>query len=210
MGVPDGVVRDAIALLWEDGILARSDERSRRPTLEELDRILTLAAGNKRQKLPLVILVVFAIFSARRLGEICRLRWEDVDFERKKVLVRDMKHPRKKRGNDVWCSLTDEAMAIIEAMPRTGEYVFPYDANSAGTAFRRHVEKAGIEDLHFHDLRHEGVSRLFEMGWTAPFVMKVSGHKTSTMLDRYEHVQTRGDKFAGWSWLPRAIAGINA
>lgn len=210
MGVPVGVVPDAIALLWEDGILARSEQRNRRPELDELDRILTLVAHNKRQKLPLVILIVFAIFSVRRLGEICRLRWEDVDFEEKKVLVRDMKHPRKKKGNDVWCSLTDEAMAIIEAMPRTGEYVFPYNANSASTAFRRYVEKAGIKDLHFHDLRHEGVSRLFEMGWSAAFVAKVSGHKTSAMLDRYEHVKTRGDNFAGWGWLLRAIAGINA
>jgi hypothetical protein len=207
MGVPGGVVCDAIALLWEDGILARSEQRSRRPTLEELDRILTLAARNKRQKLPLVILVAFAIFSARRLSEICGLRWEDVDFERKTVLVRDMKHPRKKKGNDVRCSLTDEAMAIIEAMPRTGEFIFPYDANSVGTAFHRHVQKAKIEDLHFHDLRHEGISRLFEMGWSAAFVAKVSGHRTSAMLDRYEHVKTPGDKLAGWGWLPRAIAG---
>jgi integrase len=129
--------------------------------------------------------ISFAIFSGRRLGEICRLRWDDLRIKNRKVLVRDMKHPRKKKGNDVWCDLTDEALEIISAMPRTSEFIFPFRSESIGTAFRRHRDRAGVEDLRFHDVRHEAISRLFELGLTAPFVARHSGHKSGSCLDRY-------------------------
>ncbi|URF45682.1 tyrosine-type recombinase/integrase [Dinoroseobacter shibae] len=165
-----------------------------------MDRILGAAADNKRQKIPLAKIIVFAIFSCRRLGEICRLRWEDLRIEQKKILVRDMKHPRKKKGNNVWCNLTDEVLAIILSMPREGEFIFPFKASSVGTAWRRHRDRLNIQDLRFHDLRHEGITRLFEMGMPAAIVAKHSGHKNGGCLYRYEHVEEEGDKFAGWPW----------
>lgn len=168
--------------------------------IDELDRILGAAADNKRQKIPLAKIIVFAIFSCRRLGEICRLRWEDLRIEQKKILVRDMKHPRKKKGNNVWCNLTDEVLAIILSMPREGEFIFPFKASSVGTAWRRHRDRINIQDLRFHDLRHEGITRLFEMGMPAAIVAKHSGHKNGGCLYRYEHVEEEGDKFAGWPW----------
>jgi integrase len=57
-----------------------------------------------------------------------------------------------------------------------------------------------IDDLHFHDLRHEGVSRLFEMGRTIPQVASVSGHRSWQSLQRYTHLRQVGDKYAGWKW----------
>ena len=75
-----------------------------------------------------------------------------------------MKHPRKKKTNDVWVKLTPQAMKIILSMPRTSDFIFPYNPRSVGTAFRRHRERVKIDDLRFHDLRHEGISRLFEKG----------------------------------------------
>ena len=198
--VPVAALRQAMVLMWEDEILARSEERTRRPSIEELNKILKAVKENKRQKIPLAIIVVFAIFSCRRLGEICRLRWEDLHVDQKKILVRNMKHPRKKKGNDVLCNLTDEAMAIILAMPREGEFIFPFKADSVGAAWRRHRDRLNIADLRFHDLRHEGITRLFEMGTPAVFVAKHSGHKNGGCLFRYEHVDQKGDKFAGWPW----------
>ena len=103
--VPVATLRQAMDIMWEDEILARSEERDRRPTIEELNAILNAVQENKRQKIPLVKILVFAIFSCRRLGEICRLRWADLRIDAKMILVRDMKHPRKKKGNDVWCTL---------------------------------------------------------------------------------------------------------
>lgn len=163
------------------------------------------ATNNPRQKLPLANIAVFAIFSCRRLGEICRLRWEDLRVSKKMILVRNMKHPRKKQGNDVWCSLTDEALAIILEMPRSGEFIFPFKATSVGAAWRRHRDRLDIKDLRFHDLRHEGITRLFEMEHPAAFVANYSGHKSGGCLDRYEHVERRGDKFLGWPWLDRVL-----
>ncbi len=202
--VPEGVVRDAMALLWEDDLLARSEKRDRRPDLVELDTLLSLCSANKRQKIPMTTIIVFAIFSCRRLGEICRLRWQDLRAEEGRILVRDMKHPRKKKGNDVWCHLPAEALRLIESMPRASDRIFPFRPESVGTAFRRHRDRAGIADLRFHDLRHEGITRLFEIGLTAPFVAKVSGHMTSATLDRYEHVEAHGDRYSNWKWLTPA------
>lgn len=76
--IPIAVVIDAMEVMWEDELLARSEERDRRPELGELDQILKAIIANKRQKIPIATIMVFAIFSARRLGEICRLRWEDL------------------------------------------------------------------------------------------------------------------------------------
>ncbi len=53
----------------------------------------------------------------------------------------------------------------------------------------------GIEDLHFHDLRHEGVSLLFEMDWNIPRVSSVSGHRDWNSLRRYSHLRGRGDAY---------------
>jgi integrase len=61
-------------------------------------------------------IVVFALFSTRRQEEITLLRWDDLDEDR--ILVRDMKHPGDKKGNNVYCELQREALAIIETMPR--------------------------------------------------------------------------------------------
>ena len=203
--VPVALLREAMNNMWEDEIFARSEERNRRPSIPELDAILEAVESNKRQKIPLGKIIVFAIFSCRRVGEICRLRWEDLRIDQKKILVRDMKHPRKKKGNDIWCHLTDEALAIILSMPRVGDLIFPFKATSIGAAWRRHRDRLEIHDLRFHDLRHEGITRLFELGKPAAFVAKHSGHKNGGCLFRYEHVEQEGDKFDGWLWTTRVI-----
>ena len=58
---------------------------------------------------------------------------------------------------------------------------------------------AQCDDLHFHDLRHEGISHLFELGWNIPKVAMVSGHRTWTSLKRYTHIRQQGDKYAEWA-----------
>ncbi len=198
--IPIEVVSLAMRTLWEDEVLARSEERDRRPDLCELNKILTAISENPRQKIPADILAVFAIYSARRLSEICRLRWDDLRVNSGTILVRDMKHPRQKKGNNVWCTLPSEALEIILAMPRTSEFIFPYNPRSVGTAYRRHRDKVGVVDLRFHDFRHEAISRLFEIGKSASFVRKISGHKNGGCLYRYEHVEEEGDKYANWHW----------
>lgn len=195
-------IEDARLVLKKLGITAKSKERTRRPTLTELDDILKyFRAAEERQPggVPMVALIVFSIFSGRRQGETCRILWSDL--ERCRVLVRQMKDPEKKATNNVYCDLTPEAMRIIEAQPRVDERIFPYNAPSVSTIFSRACKVLGIEDLTFHDMRHEAASRLFEMGWTIPHVAAVTGHVTWESLQRYSHVRQSGDKYAGWKWL---------
>jgi integrase len=143
-------------------------------------------------------IVAYAIFSTRRQEEITRGEWRD--FDKTRILVRDMKHPGDKEGNDTWCDLPPEAAAIIESMPKSGTYIFPYSTDAISAAFTRACKFLGIEDLVFHDLRHEGVSRLFEMGWNIPHVAAVSGHRNWQSLKRYTHLRQVGDKYATWKW----------
>jgi integrase len=131
-----------------------------------------------------------------RQEDICRICWSDVDAAKKVVIVRDRKDPRNKMGNDQKVPLLDatgiDAWAILSeqkaASPRT-ERIFPYNSKSVGTAFRRACRDLKIEDLHFHDLRHEGASRFFEAGFTIEQVAPVTGHKDWKMLRRYTNLR---------------------
>ncbi len=73
-----------------------------------------------------------------------------------------MKHPGDKKGNNVYCELPPEAVAIVKSMPQEEEWIFPYSTDAISAAFTRACKILGIEDLRFHDLRHEGISQLFE------------------------------------------------
>lgn len=200
-------MRDATAATSHLGLTGKSRNRSRRPTLDELERLMAHFEDRhiRRRTLPMHALVAFAIFSTRRQEEIVRILWADLEPGR--VLVRDMKHPGEKMGNDVWCELVPEAERIIRAAPRTDARIFPYTTDAVSAAFTRACKLLGIEDLHFHDLRHEGVSRLFEMARTVPLAASVSGHRSWSSLQRYTHIKAVGDKFEGWWWLD-AIAPL--
>ena len=195
---------DAVTVLKKLGLIRKGSERNRRPTLEELDRLMEhfgRVQDHRPSSIPMQKILAFAIFSTRRQEEITLLRWEDLENDR--ILVRDMKHPGDKKGNNVYCELTPEALKIIQSMPRDDERIFPYSADAISAAFTRACKFLGIQDLHFHDLRHEGISRLFEIGRTIPQAAAVSGHRSWTSLKRYTHIRQTGDKYADWVWLPR-------
>ncbi len=193
---------------WEPlkitNVVGKSAERTRRPEIEELDQLmrafeLSRLNGNN----PIDRIVAFAIFSTRRLGEITQLTWDDYHPNDQRVCVRDMKNPTNKRGNHVWCRITPEAQAIIECMPQDDERIFPVPKTSISAAFSRKTNDLGIKDLRFHDLRHEGVSWIFEKGWTIPEVQSVSGHRTWDSLRRYNQYDKPADKYENWEWKER-------
>jgi hypothetical protein len=162
------------------------------------------------EMLPMTKLVPFAIFSTRRQDEIVSMRWPDLDEVHNRVMVRDMKNPTEKIGNNVWVDLPAEAMKIIKSMPRLEERIFPYSADTVSASFTRACQFLGIEDLHFHDLRHDGISRLFELGLNIPHVATVSGHRSWQSLKRYTHIRQAGDKYKGWKWLAVATAPLGS
>jgi integrase len=196
-------MKDAQAVLRRMGIIGKSKSRDRRPNVSELDLLMQHFVDRSKRDpnaAPMHRIIAFAIFSTRRQEEITRQEMSDVDSKHSRLLVRDMKHPGEKIGNDSWCELPDEALRIIKAMNNKGR-VFPYTTDAISAAFTRACQLLGIDDLHFHDLRHDGISRLFEMGKTIPQAASVSGHKSWQSLQRYAHLRQTGDKYAGWKWL---------
>lgn len=177
-------------------MVGKGNERDRRPSEDEIEAILTALESNPRQLIPVGRIIRFAIATAMRQDEISRARWEDYDPRTKMLLIRDRKDPRRKSGNDQRIPLLAvsgyDPCALIEDQRRvTGNRgrIFPYNGRSIGTAFRRTCRSLGIEDLHFHDLRHEATSRLFEAGFTIEQVSLVTGHRDWKMLRRYTHIR---------------------
>jgi len=179
------------------GLVGKGDERDRRPTQDELDRLVAAFEANPRQQIPVGRIIRFAVATAMRQDEICRIFWADFDAENRMLLVRDRKDPRRKSGNHQRIPLLNvggyDACAVIEEQrAHTGNSrgrIFPYNGRSLGTAFRRQCRALRIADLHFHDLRHEGTSRLFEVGFSIEQVALVTGHKDWKMLRRYTHLK---------------------
>lgn len=199
-------LEDARIVLDKLGLTGRSRQRTRRPTLAELDQLMRhyeLMEAKYPNSLPMRRLIAFAIFSTRRQEEITRMAWNDLDKANLEVIVRDMKNPGEKIGNDVTTTLTPQALQLIELQPKTDGPIWPYNSESVSTSFTRACAVLGIEDLHFHDLRHDGISRLFELGWNIPRVACVSGHRTWNSLKRYTHLRQTGDKYANWTWLEK-------
>jgi len=205
-------IKDAASSAKRLGLTGKGKSRERRPTLAELDLILSHFQDRETRRpsmIPMTRIILFAMFSTRRQEEIVRIVWPDLDEVSRRVMVRDMKNPGEKMGNNVWCDLPEPALKIALGMPRPKEgaedkRIFPYSTDAVSANFTRACKLLGIDDLTFHDLRHEGASRLFEMGLNIPHVAAVTGHRSWSSLKRYTHIRSSGDKYEGWKWLKLA------
>ncbi len=128
-------------------------------------------------------LVTFALETAMRRGELLDLRWEFVDLKKRVARLIDTKN-----GESRNVPLSSRAIAVLEHLPRSiDDRVFPTTEDALKKAFSRTCERAGIEDFHFHDLRHEATSRLAEKLPNLIELASVTGHKDLRMLKRYYH-----------------------
>ena len=184
------VLADAIKALKQSGTVTTSRKRERRPTEDELQQLrkeFDRVAYHPCAEIPMRKILDLAIALPRRLGELCSMRWEDLDG--RVVKLRDTKHPEKlQHRRDEMVPMTPEARAIIKTLPRLDDRVLPYNADSVSAAFQRACARLRIDDLRFHDLRHEGISRLFERGLAIEEVAQISGHTNWTTLRRYVHL----------------------
>ena len=157
--------------------------RDRRLYPGEYERIRDAAlAGN----MPYVWNVIdFALETAMRQGEILGLQWKHLNISGKIAFL-----PITKNGFSREVPLTSKAVSILgdHAASRM-ETPFPYTVRMVQFAWTTATHRAGIDDLHFHDLRHEAISRLFEKGLSIPEVAVVSGHRDFRMLARYTHLR---------------------
>lgn len=128
-------------------------------------------------------MIDFAIETAMRRSEILALRWENID---RKFTIATL--PDTKNGSKREVPLTGKAKQVLKSLSIQGDHVFPTSDFAVRHAWDRLVKRAGIENLRFHDLRHEAVSRFFEMGLSVPEVASISGHKDYRMLASYTHI----------------------
>ena len=189
---PD-VIDAARAELKLAGRYGNKTERDQRVTQEQVDKLADEMnprhPNSGEPSIDMGDIVRFAVVSALRRSEICSLRWSDLQPATQEIWVRDRKDPKKKIGNHQLVPLLDAAFAIIQRQPRAGALIFPVPPKKVTKRFAEAVNRCGYSDIVFHDLRHEAISRLFEMGYNAQYVMRFSGHRTSAMLDRYTHLQ---------------------
>ena len=138
--------------------------------------------------------IQLAIETGLRRGELLGIRWLHVNFDAATLHV-----PLTKTDKARTIPLTDQALAILTerkaASSADAEYAFSVSANAFRLAWercKRRAERTGcstIGSLRFHDLRHEAVSRFFEMGLNTAEVASISGHRDLRMLFRYTHLR---------------------
>jgi len=127
-----------------------------------------------------------AIETAMRQGEILSLKWEDIN------LSLGVAHlPETKNGTSRDVPLSKKAREILLSMiPLLSGRVFRFTSNSFKSRWRTAKHVLAIEDLHFHDTRHEAISRFFELGTLNIMeVAAITGHKSLAMLKRYTHLK---------------------
>ncbi len=170
--------------------------RVRRPSLAGTSRDRRLKAGEWERLMDAAgdafrPVLVWAVETAMRREEIARLSWEHVDMARGTAHL-----PRTKNGEARTVPLSAAALDVLRGMPtysparenRSGA-VFGVSPNRITKWMMAATCKAGIDDMRFHDLRHEATSRLFELGlFNVLEIARITGHKTLSMLSRYTHL----------------------
>ncbi|GHT85867.1 integrase [Betaproteobacteria bacterium] len=159
----------------------KGDEESR--LLDALDVETATPGGTGARNTWLRPLVIFAIETAMRRGELLALRWKDVSLDAMTATLSDTKN-----GERRVVPLSSKALAVLRALPQSKDgRVFPVSADAVKKGFERACARAEICDFHFHDLRHEAISRLAQKLPNIVELSMVSGHKEINMLKRYYH-----------------------
>ncbi|WP_425044066.1 site-specific integrase [Primorskyibacter sp. S87] len=178
----DGI-KAAIGSLEKTGAMPKVDERDRRVTPEEEAKLIEHWSSNVVSP----DVVAFLIDTPIRSGEMCNLKRPDI--EGRIITIIDRKDPEQKHRVDRVPLLGRSVDIMASRMAGDTLRPFPYSQKQVYYAVTCAAEKAGLEDLHVHDLRHEGISRLFDAGWQIPQVAFVSGHKNWNTLKRYTHIR---------------------
>ena len=167
-----------------------NDQRIRR--LETGEECLLLK--HARPKLRSVI--ILALETAMRRGEILSIKKSHINFQKSVLLI-----PSTKTDQLRTIPLSTDAVTVLREQLRASQsesrgviplhepHLFSYSPNGVTGGFLKQCRKVGIEDLRFHDLRHEATSRLFEKGLNPVEVATITGHKDTRMLMRYTHLR---------------------
>jgi integrase len=141
-------------------------------------------------------IVIFASMTGLRLGELLNLKWEEVDVERKTILIQSSVVYNVKFGKIRTIPLNETAVELLRARTRTSQYVFTgkrggrADANFVSRKFRVAVRAANVDKrIHFHSLRHTFASLLVRNNTSLYQVQKLLGHSSPRVTEIYAHLQ---------------------
>jgi len=165
-----------------------SRERDRRLNTGEYEQIAAVLSATAnpcaRQAFDL------AIETSLRQGMLVQLQWEWVNLDRQTIAIPVSFRRRGNKGVPAVLPLSTRAVAVLKSLPPANVGpIFPTTANALRCIWKRAIKGLGIQDLRWHDLRHEAASRLFEKGLHPLEVASITGHKSLTMLRRYTHLQ---------------------
>ena len=168
-----------------DPVRKPSENPQRQRRLQTGEERLLMYSCQESQNYWLSSVVLMAIETAMRRGELLGLEWAEID------LVNRTAHlPMTKNGSGRTVPLSTTAVETLQSLPRdiTGK-VFPISETALRGLWNRACKRAKIEGLNFHDLRHEATSRFFEKGLNVIEVASITGHKDPRMLMRYTHLR---------------------
>ena len=159
--------------------------RDRRLEMGEEEQLLSASDELKR-------IIIVALETGMRRGEILNIKKSHIDFNRQTLLI-----PLTKTDTPRTIPLSSRAIEALREQLRGSQNVIPieettlfsYTARGLSGAFLRLCRKHGLENLRFHDLRHEATSRFFEKGLNPVEVATITGHKDTRMLMRYTHLR---------------------
>ena len=167
------------------GVKSPSLNRSRERRLKagEYNKLVTACSLSINPWLKPIVLL--AVETAMRRGELLALNWELVRSETRTCYL-----PLTKNGSSREIPLSPNAHRILHDLPRSLDgRVFPLSATALRGLWFRAIRRAGLDNLRFHDLRHEATSRFFEKGLNVMEVAAITGHKDLRMLKRYTHLR---------------------
>ncbi|OQS31721.1 site-specific integrase [Chromobacterium haemolyticum] len=160
-----------------------SPGRSRRMTPTE--ERMVLRAAYRYSNPEFYAIVVLALETAMRQGEILSLRWENINWTKRTALL-----PFTKNNDIREVPLSRKAYDIFDRflVKKPDGRIFRYTSSGIKSSWRNFIQNLGIEDLHFHDLRGCCISSLLERGLNTIEVATISGHRSMAMLKRYSHL----------------------
>ena len=135
----------------------------------------------ERRSDEVAIAFLLGVETAMRNGEMLSLEWDDVDLQRRVVLVRDTTN-----SDDREVPLSTMAVKLLECLPRTGEKCFSVSSGVRDALFRDARDGAGVHGVHFHDSRSEGISRLSKK-FDVLDLARITGHRDLKSLLHYYH-----------------------
>lgn len=152
-------------------------------THEEISMLLQALEPSGRRSHWTKPVVQIALATAMRRGELLSLKWECIDLDGRVAFLQETKN-----GDSRTVPLSSAAVQVLAGLPRhISGVVFPVKAFTLDAAFKRAIQRAGLKDIRFHDLRRTAITHMAEKLPNVIELAAVSGHKSLRMLQRYYH-----------------------